>query len=293
MLRALPAWIAASAAEGNGRLAPRQLARALTETDASAEELALALLPEAAARAHAPVSGYAVGAVAHFALADGGEALALGANFEGAGASLHGAVHAEQAAVQCARRHGARRLIALTLSAAPCGHCRQFLQELAGAGELRLRWGEREGGTLAALLPHSFGPSDLGREARLLEPASLPLRLLDDSSDSLVRDAFEAARSAYAPYSRCPAGAALRSRDGAVFTGSALESAAFNPSLGAMAAALSSLAMARPAGAPFAAPARAVLVEAAGLASQRLQAEALLGALAPGLALEYHAARLA
>jgi cytidine deaminase len=290
MRAALPGWIGEALAAHGGCLAAAELARARAETGLDAEGLALALLPEAAARAHAPISGFQVGAVAVCGTREGGVSIALGANFECVGAPLACTVHAEQAAVHLARKHGARRLLALALGAPPCGHCRQFLLEAEGGAELRLLLADGAVHRLDALIPHSFGPADLGRAPALLGSPPHALRLHDDSSDALVRDAFEAARAAYAPYARAPAGVALLGADGRVHQGSSLECAAFNPSLGALSAALSAMALAGAAGAPLALPVRAVMVEAAGLASQRVLAEALLGALAPRLALEWHAA---
>ncbi len=290
MPHAWPVWIANSLADSGGWLGAEALLRALAETGLSSQELALAMLPEASARAHAPVSGFAVGAVALVLGRDGREALALGANFECVGASLSSTVHAEQAVTHLARSHGARRLLALALSADPCGHCRQFLLEVEGAEELCVLLADGSSHQFSALIPHSFQPSALGRRPELLGAPREALRLRDGSTDDLVRDAFEAARASYTPYSRAPAGVALCSVEGRIFTGSRLESVAFNPSLGAMSAALSSMAMAQASVAGFAPPVRAVLVECVGLASERPQAEALLAALAPRVGLEFHVA---
>ena len=46
---------------------------------------------------------------------------------------LHNSVHAEQFLVVNALQHGERELVKLAVSAAPCGHCRQFLSELCCA----------------------------------------------------------------------------------------------------------------------------------------------------------------
>ncbi|MDE0961284.1 MAG: cytidine deaminase [Planctomycetota bacterium] len=53
------------------------------------------------------------------------------------------------------------------VEAMPCGACRQVLNELPGANQLRVWIWDGEGGkstTLRELLPHSFGPSQLGIE---------------------------------------------------------------------------------------------------------------------------------
>lgn len=291
MRRDLPDWIAEAAAERGGWLPAEATRRAAGQAGWSTEELARGLLPRAAEFAHAPISGYSAGAIALVATGEG-EALALGANLEHAGAPLTSVVHAEQAALHVARRHGAGALRALALTAPPCGHCRQFLLEAEADAGVRILTPDGDA-TLGELLPRPFGPGALGRGPALFRGARARLRLRDGSSDALVLDALEAARAAYAPYSRAPAGAALLGADGRTHCGSALESVACNPSLGALAAALSALALARAAGTPPAAPARAVLVEAAGRSSQRAQAEALLAAAAPRVALEFHAAEQA
>ena len=46
---------------------------------------------------------------------------------------------------------------------------------------------------------------------------------------SLIRDAFEAQKFAYVPYSRFHVGAALRARDGRVFKGCNIENAGYTP----------------------------------------------------------------
>ncbi len=57
----------------------------------------------------------------------------IGVNLEFPGAPLNNSVHAEQfLAVNCIA-HGERGLDMLAVSAAPCGHCRQFYAELVHA----------------------------------------------------------------------------------------------------------------------------------------------------------------
>ena len=50
--------------------------------------------------------------------------------------------------------------------------------------------------------------------------------------------ALAAARVAYAPYSGCPSGFAVEDEDGTVYAGAYAESAAYNPSVGPVQAAL-------------------------------------------------------
>jgi cytidine deaminase len=114
--------------------------------------------------AHAPYSGYRVGAALE---ADDG-AVFHGANVENASYGL--STCAERVALGAAVATGRRRFrrIAImsdsTPPAAPCGACRQALAEfgldlevLASNGEVERQWSLRE------LLPDAFGPGDLGR----------------------------------------------------------------------------------------------------------------------------------
>lgn len=60
-----------------------------------------------------------------------------------------------------------------------------------------------------------------------------------EKNESLLREAaLEAANNAHAPYSGCPSGVALMDCEGNVYKGSSVESAAYNPSLGPVQAAL-------------------------------------------------------
>ncbi|HZW54098.1 MAG TPA: hypothetical protein VFF00_08685, partial [Candidatus Elarobacter sp.] len=91
-----------------------------------------------------------------------------------------------------------------------------------------------------------------------------------------------AANASYAPYTRAYAGVALRALDGTTIAGRYAESAAYNPSLPALQAALVGLALR---GATRTQIAEAVMVEAEGSASQRSAAEAALATM--GLRLRY------
>ena len=53
-----------------------------------------------------------------------------------------------------------------------------------------------------------------------------------------VKAALKQAAQSYAPYSHCPSGLAIATAGGAVYSGPYLESAAFNPSLGPLQAAV-------------------------------------------------------
>jgi len=226
------------------------------------------LLPLAARYARPPVSGFSVGAVAQGLSG----AVYLGANIEFPGQPLNASVHAEQSAVANAWVHGERGLSALAVTAAPCGHCRQFLHELASPPILLLPG--REPAPLSAFLPDAFGPHDLGIAGGLMDPAEHGLTL--DSDDPLLRAALEAADASHAPYTRAWAGVALHTADGAVFTGRYAENAAFNPGLPPLQCAVALLVLA---GRSLDAVTAAALVEHPALASHAEPARALLAPL--------------
>ncbi len=273
-----------SAADVRARAAERKLSR---------EELVLELLPWAASFARAPISNFRVGALV---LGRSG-ALYVGANLEFPGAALTFSVHAEQAAVSNAWIHGEAGITLLASSAAPCGYCRQFLNELPAASELRVLAPGQSPTVLGELLPASFGPRDLGVADRLMQPSHHSLELAEPSPDVLTAAALEAAAAAYAPYSGTYAGVGLRIAGGSVFQGRYAENAGFNPSLSPLQGALIALALA---GGSYAAIEAAVLVEASESvpgrpaygASQRSVTEALLAAVAPSATLAYLRAAL-
>jgi cytidine deaminase len=209
------------------------------------------LLPAAAAYARPPVSGFHVGAVARGT--SSGD-LYYGANLEFEGESLSFALHAEQSAIANAWMAGEDGIDILAVTAPPCGHCRQFLNELTTASSLSIEIpsGRR---SLRELLPDSFGPGDLQAEARLMGKNEHSLDA--EASDELVEAALVAARRSHAPYSGSFAGVALRSSSGQIASGAYGENAAFNPSLAPVIAALSQLNLA---GESFDAVTDAVLV---------------------------------
>lgn len=231
----------------------------------------LDLIAEAKKFAVPPISNFFVGAAAR---GTSGKVY-LGANFEFPGAALSFCVHAEQAAVVRAMDGGETGIDMLAVSAAPCGYCRQFLQELSTASTLRIQIPGREPAPLSEFLPAAFGPSDLGVTAALMSPQSHGLTI--DTDDDLARAALAAANASYAPYSRAYAGVALRARDGAIFSGALAENAAYNPSLSPLEAAIVNLVIGG--GKSYADIAEAVLVEAAGPVSQEGATRAVLAAI--------------
>jgi cytidine deaminase len=144
----------------------------------SEPERLIAAARDAARHAHAPYSGFAVGAA--LLLTDG--SVITGTNFENASYGL--SLCAETVALATANAQG--RLadvaavgiiggmigadgIAGTAPIRPCGRCRQILNEAAQIGkrELTVYCAGAEGDSyethlLSELIPHAFGPADLG-----------------------------------------------------------------------------------------------------------------------------------
>jgi cytidine deaminase len=110
--------------------------------------------------AYAPYSEFAVGAAA---LVDDGRTV-VGCNVENASYGL--TLCAECGVVSALAASGGGRLVALAcvdsagVALMPCGRCRQLLWEHGGADMLI---DHRSGPLpLSDLLPHAFGPDDLG-----------------------------------------------------------------------------------------------------------------------------------
>ena len=122
------------------------------------DDIMRGLLPWALAYADPPISGFRVGAIA----CGGYGALYAGGNLEFPDMPLSASVHAEQAAVVNAWMHGESEIQAIAATATTCGHCRQFLVELGDPQRLAIYVNEHRSFTLVDLLPHSFGPRDLG-----------------------------------------------------------------------------------------------------------------------------------
>lgn len=212
-------------------LTPEQVASLMQQTQLDADELALALLPLAAACAVAPVSRFNVGAVARGVSGH----WYFGANMEFFGVALQQTVHAEQSAIAHAWLRSERRLEAVTVNYTPCGHCRQFMNELNSGTDLRISLPGRRVSTLADYLPDAFGPRDLNIETLLLDPVDHGYQA---PGDALAQAAIAAANQSHAPYSGAHSGIALRTASGALVTGRYAENAAFNPSLPPLQAAL-------------------------------------------------------
>lgn len=219
---------------------------------ADIRDLLPALLPAAERLARTPISRFNVGAAA---LGVSGR-IYLGANVEFPGVPLHHSIHAEQFLISNASLHAETAIRFIAVSEFPCGHCRQFLQEIRSASQIQiLITGGAGGGTgdfrpLSYFLPNPFGPTDLLQEGvpLLLEPHSNDLIEVEDDQEicgglgsvgeRLKKAAIKAAMASHAPYSGSPSGFSMADREGRVFAGSYTESAAYNPSLGPVQAAI-------------------------------------------------------
>lgn len=201
-------------------------------------ELALSLLPQAAECAVVPVSQFKVGAIA---IDDKGN-FYFGANQECAQAAMAQTVHAEQSAVSHAWARGATRLAHMVVNYTPCGHCRQFLNELRDTDKLLIHLPHSRDNRLADYLPDSFSPADLAISERMLDVMNHGFRLPETSD--LLENALAAMNQSYAPYSKAYAGVALQCGSGDVFSGSYAENAAYNPSFPPLQMAINSLRLA-------------------------------------------------
>ena len=138
------------------------------------DDSVIATLFDAAAkvrkRAHAPYSGFAVGAAIR---ADDGQ-IYIGCNIENA--AYPSGTCAEEAAIAAMIAGGAHQIMALAVLAdsarpvTPCGACRQRIREFAQA-TTRIHTGnlvgDRQNFALDDLLPESFGPDFLPKGSRI------------------------------------------------------------------------------------------------------------------------------
>jgi cytidine deaminase len=262
--------------------------------------LMLALLPLARTFSHPPISNYHVGAVAQGT--SGG--LYLGFNIEFPGHALGFAVHGEQSALSSAYMHSESGVSAIALTAAPCGHCRQFMNELSPDGQIEIFVDQAAPTKLSALLPLAFGPRDLGRRdgalpvkrtnriSASLTSATRPAiaNAAEQPADLLFEAALDAASTAYAPYSESFSGAAIVTRSGRIYKGSYIENVAFNPSLSPLQTALVQLILA---GEDYSVISRVALAEIKGAKiSQKTATEAVLSAVAPSVRVELLTAKI-
>lgn len=239
---ALPAALQAAiqplldAPDFHGVLRPQDVAQLKQLTGLDDDALALELLPLAASCAVATVSNFNVGAISRGVSGN----WYFGANMEFLHTPLQQTVHAEQSAITHAWLRGEEKLAAITVNYTPCGHCRQFMNELNSGLQLRINLPGRAPHTLGDYLPDAFGPKDLDIKTLLMDEQDHGFAL---SGDDLSEAAIRAANKSHTPYSNAPSGVALQCRDGRIFSGSYAENAAFNPTLPPLQGALNLLSL--------------------------------------------------
>ena len=205
------------------------------EFNVSVDSLLQGLVPLASEFSVAPVSHFHVGAIVK-ALDDQQQVnFYFGANVEFDHQALSLVVHAEQSAINNAWLNGAKKILKIAISDAPCGYCRQFMNELADAKEFDILLPSQHF-KLAELLPHSFGPTDLGNEFSLFNPKP-QLAVFDDEQ---IEEAFAGfALNSYVPYSQNFSAVKVSTFNNGDFYGSYAENAAYSPSLSPLQSALS------------------------------------------------------
>lgn len=241
------------------------------------QQLSLQLLPIAACYATTPVSDFNVGAIATGASGN----FYFGANQEFCQTDIQQTIHAEQSAISHAWMRGEKQITDISVNYTPCGHCRQFMNELNSAEMLQIHLPHSQNNLLQQYLPDAFGPKDLNIRLHLLDQHDNQLSLNTD--DPLVLQALAMANQAHAPYSNSFHGIAIQTRNQHIYHGSYAENAAFNPSLPAMQVALNYLILS---GEAVENITRAVMVEKPQTLSYKRMAEDLLGSLTK-IKLEY------
>ncbi|MBE0361559.1 MULTISPECIES: cytidine deaminase [Pseudoalteromonas] len=201
----------------------------------SEDSLLQGLVPLASEFSVAPVSLFHVGAIVKALDENGDIHFYFGANVEFNHQALSLVVHAEQSAINNAWLNGAKKILKIAISDAPCGYCRQFMNELADAKEFDILLPNQQF-TLAELLPHSFGPTDLGNEFSLFNPKPQLAKFnLDGLDETFARFAL----NAYVPYSQNFCAVKIVTFNDGDFYGSYAENAAYSPSLSPLQSALS------------------------------------------------------
>ncbi|MDK1287814.1 cytidine deaminase [Pseudoalteromonas umbrosa] len=267
------------AKQSNGVIASTVVSDLTKKLNCDREQLQQALLVVAAKFSQAPISSFFVGAVAFDKITGN---LYLGANLEFKHQALSLVVHAEQAAINNAWINGAHEITSIAINAAPCGFCRQFMNELSSAGNLSILLPTGKY-TLSELLPCDFGPGDLGNASSLMASDVSDIDIDLPISEALKQHL----RYAYVPYTQNLSAAELVLKDGRAFYGRYAENAAYSPSLSPMNSVLSQLALAGEA-LNEADVESITLVEKAGNENQKSVAQAVLTSLRGNLPLIHH-----
>ncbi|HSW73430.1 MAG TPA: hypothetical protein VLG44_08515, partial [Chlamydiales bacterium] len=138
-----------------------EVKKILQITGLQIEELLVQLIPIAKSFARPPISNFQVGEAA---LGKSGN-IYLGVNIEFLDLPLNAAIHGEQFLIANARNCGETEILIMALPAAPCGHCRQFLNDIDETEQLKILIPNVPPKSLCSLLPEPFGPKDFGLKA--------------------------------------------------------------------------------------------------------------------------------
>ncbi len=196
------------------------------KTNITQEKLIEIFIEKAKTFSSPKISEYRVGAVG----VDSCGNYYLGCNIEFIGSTLDQTIHGEQFVVINCLKNGANKLEAIFVSAPPCGYCRQFLNELEDGKNLTICFGDGSKKLLSHFLVNSFGPENLGMKGGLLTRSENNI-VIQNSNDPLIKQAIEAARSSYAPYTNSFAGCAIQTNDNTIYSGGCIENAAYNPTI--------------------------------------------------------------
>jgi cytidine deaminase len=167
--------------------------------------------------------------------------LILGGNVEFEGTGLGFTLHGEGFVFTRAFSRGTTISVIAIGEAHPCAHCRQYLSEFATSSRLELTDPLGHTLTMAQLYPWPFDPDYLGEPGIVSDAVPFPNLTFTGTSPPTAPVAsalLVAGRRAHTPYSKSPSAIVLRCKDDSLFTGSAIESVAFNPSMGALQAAI-------------------------------------------------------
>lgn len=202
-------------------------------------ELMVRLASHAGDLPQTPVSGFQVGIVGKEK--ETGDLL-IGGNLEFLGAPLGLTVHAEQFLFARAFHRGHSIENFALGKPTPCGHCRQFIMEFAGAKNIRVQNAAGLDFRIGDLLPFSFGPEQLNQKGigAAVIRHGLKWKTAKKSHPEIEKSALKAANASYCPYSNAPSGVAVKTKS-EIVVGSYIENAAFNPSLSPLHSALINL----------------------------------------------------
>ncbi|TCK01828.1 cytidine deaminase [Volucribacter psittacicida] len=232
--------------------------------------LNLQLLPIAACYATAPISQFHVGAIVTSHQGD----IYFGANQEFCGTNIQQTIHAEQSAITHAWMRGVTQITDITINYSPCGHCRQFLNELNKADQLAIHLPHQQNLSLQHYLPNAFGPQDLAITQRLLLPSLKSYKLPGQPQENpAILTALQALNLSHSPYSQNCHSIVIETKDKQYYMGSYAENAAFNPSLPALQVALNHLLLQ---GKDFSQISKVYMLEKSTQISYRNMAEELL-----------------